>query len=214
MKQVMALIAMAAALSGCSSSLFGPSVSNTLPGSAPATVTPVTSTPIAAPLPSTPAGPARLDIRDQGLLDADRSLANAVLEQGLGAGLAGFVEADATVLTPSGAFVGPEQIRAGLRPGGNAGQLFWVPEKASSGASADYGSTSGRYVQVLRGAEAVQGRYVSVWRRDTANRWRIVSTTAMPVRVAAPAPAPTPAVAAKPAPKPAPKAPAKRIVRR
>jgi hypothetical protein len=211
MKQVLALIAMAAALSGCSSSLFGSSVSNTLPGSAPAAVKPVTSTPIAAPVYTTPAEPAKLDVRDEGLLGADRGLANAIMEQGLGAGLAGVAEADGTVLTPSGAFVGPEQIRAGLRPGGNAVQLFWVPEKASSGASGDYGSTSGRYVQVLRGAEAVQGRYVSVWRKDTAGRWRIVSTTAMPVRVtAAVAAPPKPA----PAPTPKPKAPAKRIVRR
>jgi hypothetical protein len=209
MKQVLAVIAMAAALAGCSSSIFKPTVSNTLPGTAPAPVTPVVAAPVAAPPPApAPAEPANLDVRDQSLLDADRALASAVMDQGLGVGLAGIVEADATVLTPSGAFVGAEQIRTGLRPGANAGQLFWVPEKASSGASGDYGSTSGRYVQVLRGAEAVQGRYVSVWRKDTAGRWRIVTTTAMPVRVAVAAVAPTP----KPAP--APKAPAKRTVRR
>ncbi len=96
-------------------------------------------------------------VGDQGLLDADRNLATAVLDKGLGAGLAGVVEADATILTPGGAYVGVEQIRTGLRPAANAGQLFWIPEKASSGASGDYGSTSGRYVQVLRGRRGRAG---------------------------------------------------------
>jgi hypothetical protein len=199
MKRVLALAAMTAALAGCSTGLFQSAVPNTLPGtpaaSAPpaaAPVTPISSAPV-APVSTAPAETVRLDPRDQGLLDADRSFAGAVLDHGLGAGLAAIVEADATVVTPGGVFIGADQIRTGLRPGANAGQLFWIPEKASTGASADYGSTSGRYVQVLRGAEAVQGRYVTVWRKDAANRWRIVSATAMPVRIAAPAAAPAPA---------------------
>ncbi|HWA23557.1 MAG TPA: DUF4440 domain-containing protein [Caulobacterales bacterium] len=208
MKRVLALAAMTAALAGCSTGLFQSAVPNTLPGTpaasvpppAAAPVTPISSAPVAS-VSTSPAETVRLDARDQGLLDADRSFAGAVLDHGLGAGLAAIVEADATVLTPAGAFVGADQIRTGLRPGANAGQLFWIPEKASTGASADYGSTSGRYVQVLRGAEAVQGRYVTVWRKDAASRWRIVSTTAMPVRIAAPVATTAPA-AAPPAKKP------------
>ncbi|MES1204197.1 MAG: DUF4440 domain-containing protein [Pseudomonadota bacterium] len=202
MRRVLALAAMTAALAGCSTGLFKSAVPNTLPATPAASVAPPTAAPVTpvssapvAPVSISPAEPARLDVRDQGLLDADRSFAGAVLDHGLGAGLAGIVEADATVLTPGGVFIGADQIRTGLRPGANAGQLFWIPETASTGASADYGSTAGRYVQVLRGAEAVQGRYVTVWRKDAASRWRIVSMTAMPVRIAAPVAAPAPAAA-------------------
>jgi ketosteroid isomerase-like protein len=129
-----------------------------------------------------------MDSADQALLEADRALAVAVQDRGLGSGIADVAELDAMVLTPSGVFTGIEQIRVGLKPTGNAGQLFWVPEKASMGSSGDYGSTTGRYVQVLRGAEAVQGRYVTVWRKDSSRTWKVVSTTALPVRIVPPPP--------------------------
>lgn len=220
MKRVLAVALLAAGLAGCSTDLFRSVVPNTLPGTpaaapaapaATAAVTPVSTA--ALPAPASATAPARFDPRDQSLLDADRGLASAVVDQGLGAGLAELIEADATVLTPGGIFVGADQIRAGLKPGPTAGQLFWLPEKASTSASGDYGSTAGRYVQVLRGAEAVQGRYVSVWRKDSAGRWRIASTTAMPIRVAAP-PAAAPAVEPKPAPRPAARPAASRSARR
>lgn len=218
MRRVLVLIAVSAVLAGCSSNLFKSSVFNTPDGKPAASATPPPATAPITPVSTSPVvytaaeGP-RLDARDQGLLDADRSLASVVLDQGLGVGLAALAEADATVLTPGGAFVGPDQIRAGLKQTANAGQLFWIPEKASTGASADYGSTSGRYVQVLRGAEALQGRYVTVWRKDPAKSWRIVSTTAVALRVAAPVAAPAPV--APPAAKPvAVKPPAKKPVRR
>ncbi len=198
MKRVLALIAMTAALAGCQSGFLTPNApSNTRPGA----YTPISSAPLppvttgpsaAAPAPIfTPFTP-RMDSADQALLEADRALAVAVQDRGLGSGIADVAELDAMVLTPSGAFVGIEQIRVGLKPAGNAGQLFWVPEKASMGSSGDYGSTTGRYVQVLRGAEAVQGRYVTVWRKDSSRTWKVVSTTALPVRIAPPPPPPKP----------------------
>ena len=193
MKRLLALIAMTAVLAGCQSGFLGTNApSNTRPSGA---YTPISS----APLPPVTTGPStsapvsifspRMDSSDQALLEADRALAVAVQDRGLGSGIADVAEPDAMVLTPSGVFNGIEQIRVGLKPTGNAGQLFWVPEKASMGSSGDYGSTTGRYVQVLRGAEAVQGRYVTVWRKDSNRTWKVVSTTALPVRIVPPPPA-------------------------
>ncbi|MBK8544695.1 MAG: hypothetical protein IPL62_14780 [Caulobacteraceae bacterium] len=40
--------------------------------------------------------------------------------------------------------------------------------------------TSGRYVQVITGAEAQQGRYVVVWRRDGSGDWKVLTETRIP----------------------------------
>jgi ketosteroid isomerase-like protein len=42
------------------------------------------------------------------------------------------------------------------------------------------GMTSGRFVQVITGSEAVQGRFVVVWRRDSAGEWRALTETRIP----------------------------------
>jgi ketosteroid isomerase-like protein len=42
------------------------------------------------------------------------------------------------------------------------------------------GMTSGRYVQVMSGSEAVQGRYVVVWRRDSSGDWKALTETRVP----------------------------------
>ena len=40
--------------------------------------------------------------------------------------------------------------------------------------------TSGRYVQVITGAEAPQGRGVMVWRRDSAGDGKVLTETRIP----------------------------------
>jgi ketosteroid isomerase-like protein len=128
-----------------------------------------------------------------GLLEADRQLAITAQEKGLGVAMSGAAETDAVVLTPAGAFQGSGQITSGLASSAAAGPLFWQPEKAELAGSGDFGQTSGRYIQVLRGAEAVQGRYLTVWRKDTSGVWKIVSNVIMPTPRQTAAP-----VAAKP----------------
>jgi len=56
-----------------------------------------------------------------------------------------------------------------LAPGGPS--LAWWPERGEASVSGDLGFTVGRYQ--LRGqAGTVEGRYLTVWRRDAAGAWR------------------------------------------
>jgi ketosteroid isomerase-like protein len=151
-----------------------------------------TSAASAAPTASVASAPAAAGApvsTEQALLEADRRLGVAAQEKGLAPAVAELSDADAVVLTPIGAFEKPDAILKGLASTSRSGPLFWQPERASAAASGDFGSTAGRYVQVLQGQEAVQGRYITVWRKDASGRWRILSSTLMP--------APRPAVAAK-----------------
>jgi ketosteroid isomerase-like protein len=58
--------------------------------------------------------------------------------------------------------------------------MYWQPDRVEVSGSGDMGMTSGRYVQVITGAEARQGRYVVVWRRDGSGDWKILTETRIP----------------------------------
>ncbi len=175
MRNMLIAAAAAAALAAC----------QTTPGdAAPAAATP----PLAAAAAVAPAM-----TPEQELIEADRLLAALAAAKGLPQALAD--TADPThglVLHKSGAFQGPQAIASGLAPAANAGPLFWQADRAFVAKSGEFGSTSGRFVQVLRGEEAQQGRYITVWRKDEQGRWRALSNTI----VADPAPALAPAPAA------------------
>ena len=68
--------------------------------------------------------------------------------------------------------------------------MYWQPDRVHVSSSGDMGMTSGRYVQVMTGAEAVQGRYVVVWRRERPGEWKVLTETrvADPPRARAPPP--------------------------
>jgi hypothetical protein len=68
-----------------------------------------------------------------------------------------------------------------------AGTVNLIPEKATLASSQDFGQTTGRFVQVLTNGNAIQGRYIAVWRK-TAGVWRVLSYASM---VSAPRPAAT-----------------------
>jgi hypothetical protein len=205
MKRILALLAFTA-LAGCqslqNSNLFAPRAATPTVATTPTTsTTPVGSSPLLTPS-STYSGfsaaPAFTSGDRGSLLEADRQLAILAQDKGLGAAISSAAETEAVVLTPAGAFQGPGQITSGLASSAAAGPLFWQPEKAELASASDFGQTSGRYIQVLRGAEAVQGRYLTVWRKDSTGIWKIVSNVIMPTpRMSATPAAAKPAVAPK-----------------
>jgi len=141
-----------------------------------------TSTQSAAPT-ATPAPPP-----DRQLLELERQLSATAQERGLGAALAGSIDpADGIVIRPGQAYAGAEAITAGLNETVNAGPMYWQPDRVHVSDSGDMGVTSGRYVQVVRSAEAVQGRYLIVWRRQGGGDWRILTETRIPDPARAPA---------------------------
>jgi ketosteroid isomerase-like protein len=117
---------------------------------------------------------------EQQLLELERQLSASAQTEGLGGALAPAMHADGMVIRPGVTLTGPDEIARGLASPANAGPIYWQPDRVEVSGSGDMGMTSGRYVQVVTGAEAHQGRYVVVWRRDGTGDWKILTETRIP----------------------------------
>lgn len=117
---------------------------------------------------------------EQQLLELERQLSAAAQEAGLGGALAPAMAENGMVIRPGVMLTGTEEITRGLAPPAGAGPMYWQPDRVEVSSSGDMGMTSGRYVQVITGAEARQGRYVVVWRRDGSGDWKILTETRIP----------------------------------
>ncbi|MGE3302541.1 MAG: hypothetical protein AB7M12_05455 [Hyphomonadaceae bacterium] len=192
MKKIMAAMIAVAAVAGCGSlqrvfpsnnaggstvtsaplppppAPYGSSGSTTgYSASATATAPPTSPSTYAAPAAPTLQGP---------LADAERRLAIAAQERGLAVGLAELADPDTIILTVMGTLRGPDEIRKGLAPPAAYGPIFMQPSgNGVMSGYGDLGSTTGSYLQWIKGQEAGFGRYLLVWRKDALNRWRIHS---------------------------------------
>lgn len=117
---------------------------------------------------------------EQQLLELERQLSATAQDAGLGGALASVIHPDGMVIRPGVTLTGAEEITRGLAPPAGAGPMYWQPDRVEVSGSGDMGMTSGRYVQVITGAEAHQGRYVVVWRRDGSGDWKILTETRIP----------------------------------
>lgn len=116
---------------------------------------------------------------EEELLEAERRLSANAQTAGLGGAVSGVFDAHGFVMRPGVLYTTPDTVERGLNAPG-AGPVFWQADRVFVSQSGDMGVTSGRYVQVVAGAEAVQGRYLVVWRRDSAGAWRVLSETRTP----------------------------------
>lgn len=116
----------------------------------------------------------------QQLLELERQLSASAQDAGLGNALASVIAPDGMVIRPGVTLSGADAIARGLTPPANAGPIYWQPDRVEVSGSGDMGMTSGRYVQVITGAEAQQGRYIVVWRRDGSGDWKILTETRVP----------------------------------
>lgn len=171
MLRVLAIALGAAVLAGCETmpeafrSLGEPSATAAAPAASPAPA-PVM---VAAPSP------------EQQLLDMERRLAANAQTQGLGAALAPALDpVDGFVIRPGIVYTGQDSVPEALGSAATAGPVFWQADRVHVSQGGDMGMTSGRYVQVVAGAEAIQGRYLVVWRRDSAGEWKALSETRVP----------------------------------
>ncbi len=117
---------------------------------------------------------------EQQLLELERQLSAAAQDAGLGGALATMMHPEGVVIRPGVVLSGSEEITRGLAAPAGAGPMYWQPDRVEVSNSGDMGMTSGRYVQVITGAEAHQGRYVMVWRRDSAGDWKVLTETRIP----------------------------------
>ncbi|MFO1018430.1 MAG: hypothetical protein U1E03_12580 [Hyphomonadaceae bacterium] len=142
---------------------------------------PATSAAAAAPAAATAAPtPSYAQPANEQLLELERQLSAAAQERGLGGALAGVMDPDAGISIRPGVTYTSADVERGLAPPANAGAMYWQPDRVHVSSSADMGVTSGRYVQFISGSEALQGRYVIVWRRDAGGAWRVLTETRVP----------------------------------
>lgn len=124
-----------------------------------------------------PEGPDRAALERE-LLAADRAFARATAERGA-EGWASFFLEEGEMLAPGSRLRGREAVREAMRAALDASgdRIEWEPEEADPAASGDTGITIGRYRTWGSGPEGPvardSGRYVTLWRRDRAGRWRV-----------------------------------------
>ena len=127
---------------------------------------------------------------DQQLLDLERRLSATAQDHGLGGAYGSVIDPhDGFVMRSGAMYQGAEGVERGLAAPAGAGPIFWQPDRVFVSQGGDMGMTSGRYVQVMTGSEAVQGRYIAVWRKDGAGQWKLLSESRQADPPRAPGPA-------------------------
>lgn len=111
---------------------------------------------------------------------ADRAFLQATRERGIEGWLSWFA-VDAVVFPPSGPLaVGGAEVRrhytsqSGFPPKG----FVWEPETAGISAAGDLGWTSGRWGNDASGTAVWSGKYLTVWRKEGVDVWKVVADCA------------------------------------
>jgi hypothetical protein len=170
MRQILMVLA-AVALGACETmpEFLQPVTTTSAPAASPAPATNVAAPTSYAPPP------------DAQLLELERQLSRQAQSDGLGGALASVIDpTDGMVIRPGVTYATADEISRGLAPPAGAGPMYWQPDRVHVSRSGDMGMTSGRYVQVISGGEAQQGRYVVVWRRDGSGEWKALTETRVP----------------------------------
>ena len=117
------------------------------------------------------------------LLQADREFADDVADGGADAWAAWFAEDGAMIREGTGEIRGRAAIRDAVSYLDQPGiTLTWDPDRADIAASGDLGWTTGTYTfRAAPDAAASRGRYVSIWRKQTDDSWRVVMDLGVPV---------------------------------
>lgn len=113
------------------------------------------------------------------LMDADREFSAAVASGGSEAWASWFAEDGAMIQRGAGEISGRVAIKQRMTNLDDPEvTLRWEPLRADIARSGDLGWTTGEYVSEGPGPDGElvrgQGRYVSIWRRDSEGAWRVV----------------------------------------
>jgi hypothetical protein len=137
--------------------------------------------PAASPPPAVASNISYAPPPDAQLLELERQLARSAQTEGLGYAIASVIDPnDGMVIRPGVTYGSADEVTRGLASPAGAGPMYWQPDRVHVSRSGDMGMTSGRYVQVIAGSEAQQGRYVVVWRRDSSGDWKALTETRVP----------------------------------
>jgi ketosteroid isomerase-like protein len=118
------------------------------------------------------------DASIQPLLEADRRFAAETKAGGGLAFMSWFADDAVTLSNGKPAVQGKQAIARGSDWDAKDYQLLWSPDGARIGPSHDSGVTWGSYEGHARdhqgNAVVTSGRYITVWKKDTAGKWKVV----------------------------------------
>lgn len=114
----------------------------------------------------------------QELMQAERSFAAAVAQQGVDAWIAVF-DSNGAEITPRGVIRGSAAIREHMTPqlADTSILLSWAPDTADAAASGDLGYAIGHWKITPRARPdsiLAHGNYVTIWKRQANGEWKAV----------------------------------------
>lgn len=113
------------------------------------------------------------------IVTADRAFAQAAQTGGVPTAMAAFAAHDGRVFQPGKPVVsGRGAIEAAYASWEAGSVLQWTPAGADISARGDMGFSWGQWTFTRPGADALQGNYVSVWRRNADGEWRYLANIA------------------------------------
>ncbi len=111
------------------------------------------------------------------LFGLEKKFAAAVAEGG-GSAFASFFDKDGVTLgNRAAAAIGQPAIAAQARWSPQDYQLTWTPEGGQLAPSGDMGYTWGHYEGHAKNLPPTQGRYMTVWKKETDGTWKVVLET-------------------------------------
>jgi ketosteroid isomerase-like protein len=123
------------------------------------------------------------EVRLAAVMQADRDFAAATKKDGLKAAFLAWFAPDGAFIDASGKITGAEKIAAGFAQAPPSFTIDWTPEAGQASAGGDFASTNGRYTIKVSGMVGEQGRYVSVWCKDDAGAWKVVTQVTVADRI-------------------------------
>jgi ketosteroid isomerase-like protein len=113
------------------------------------------------------------------LMQTDRDFASASVKHGAAEAFRMYLHEDATMFS-AGAHptAGRESIYDRMKPSDDGYELKWTPRAGEVARSGDMGWTWGEYTVTAKNAEGAEeksyGKYVNVWKKDTAGDWKVI----------------------------------------
>ena len=115
---------------------------------------------------------------EEQLLEADRAFSDASVSDGPAAAFADFLATDAVGLPNEGPILRGRDVVANFLAADSTLRITWKPESALLSEKGDLGFTWGRLIATFPGPSggdiAATGKYMTVWRRESSGRWRVV----------------------------------------
>jgi ketosteroid isomerase-like protein len=113
----------------------------------------------------------------EGLIEAELAFARCASEMGVGKAFCTYLTEEAIIFKPEPT-KGREWYKNQTDPGIS---LVWRPIYAEIAASKDFGYTTGPWHLEVKGQKTKHyGHYVSVWKKETTNPWRVIIDVGIP----------------------------------